>query len=759
MRAFLVLGAMLAAADAVSAQQRPAATPGSGTTSICRTQERINENSYHCIGDVELTMDDTTLFADEAWYFADEHRAVAAGNVLFIQGNNRISADRAEMDTDTRLGVFHNAYGLASIQPQQQMAPVGGFVAPQLTGQDTDVIFFGETVEKIGPKKYKIRNGGFTTCVQPSPRWNLNAGEVVLNIDSYTLLKNAVFNVKDVPLFYVPILYYPTKEEGRATGFLLPTYGSTSLRGQQLSNAFFWAINRSHDATIKHDWYSKGDQGWNSEYRYVTLSGDGTIEGHLLNQANNAYGLPSRSYNIRGGANQRLPGTFRARARVDYFSSLATNQTLHSTLYDASNSRRSYGGNVVGSWRGNSINGTFDRSEQFSDTTHSSLLGTAPRLSVSRGERPLFGNSAVYFAIGSEYVRYERETRSGEVVADSGVGRFDLNPQIRYPFKRWQWFTVNTTAAWRTTFYDRSYSIAPEQALLIVDQNLLRQYVAVTANAVGPVFNRVWNTPDNGYAERFKHTIEPFVNIQRTTAIDDYNRIIKTDASDSIVGNSTSYTYGLSNRFYAKRRVGTISQAQEIVTVDLRQSYYTDARSSQNDPQYNSGYNTTPSKFSPLALSVRTSPTQAFNTTFRAELDPQFRELLMTSLSTGYNWTTRFTSNLGWNRRYFIAGKAGYDNPDLLNHYLNLDTRLSTADNRFGSSYSMNFDVQQSKLTQQRINGYYNAQCCGIAFEFQRFNYYSASGSVPDNRFFMSFTLAGLGNFSPFSGALGNIPR
>ncbi len=91
----------------------------------------------------------------------------------------------------------------------------------------------------------------------------------------------------------------------------------------------------------------------------------------------------------------------------------------------------------------------------------------------------------------------------------------------------------------------------------------------MNANTVGPVFTRVWNTPDNGYAERFKHTIEPFMNIQRTTAIDDYNRIIKTDSSDSIVGNSTSYTYGLSNRVYAKRRVGTISQAQEIVTVDL----------------------------------------------------------------------------------------------------------------------------------------------------------------------------------------------
>jgi hypothetical protein len=476
----------------------------------------------------------------------------------------------------------------------------------------------------------------------------------------------------------------------------------------------------------------------------------------MLNQPNSQYGLPSRTYNARGGANQRLPGNFRARARVDYFSSLATNQTLYSNLYDASNSRRSIGGNVVGVWRGNSINGTFDRSEQFSSQTNSSLLGTAPRISVSRGERPLYRNSPVYFAIGSDLVRYERETRTGEDVLDSGVGRFDLNPQIRYPFKRWQWFTVNTTASWRTTFYDRSYLVS--DLTRITENDLFRQYVAVNANAIGPVFNRVWNTPDNGYAERFKHTIEPFVSIQRTTAINDYDRIIKTDSTDWVVGNSTNYSYGLNNRVYAKRRAGTTTQTQEILAVELRQSYYTDARSSTNDQQYNSTYNTAPTHFSPIALSARVTPSPTFDTTFRAEIDSQHREFRSTSLSASYR-KTRSQSSVGWTRRYFIEQLPGYNIPDLLTHYLNADTRLSTADNRFGGSYSMNFDVVQSRLTQQRINGYYNAQCCGIAFEYQRFNYPSASAVPADNRFFMSFTLAGLGNFSPFSGALGNIPR
>ena len=57
------------------------------------------------------------------------------------------------------------------------------------------------------------------------------------------------------------MLYYPTKEEDRATGILFPTYGISSLRGQSIHNAFFWAINRSQDATFMHDWYSKAGQG------------------------------------------------------------------------------------------------------------------------------------------------------------------------------------------------------------------------------------------------------------------------------------------------------------------------------------------------------------------------------------------------------------------------------------------------------------------------------------------------------------------
>lgn len=35
--------------------------------------------------------------------------------------------------------------------------------------------FFGERIDKIGPDKYRLVNGRLTTCVQATPRWELEA--------------------------------------------------------------------------------------------------------------------------------------------------------------------------------------------------------------------------------------------------------------------------------------------------------------------------------------------------------------------------------------------------------------------------------------------------------------------------------------------------------------------------------------------------------------------------------------------------------
>lgn len=734
-------------------------------------QERLTENHLRVTGDVELKLDaDSSLATDTLELFTDEDRAVATGNVVFAQGRNRIAADRAEFNTKTRFGTFYNASGIASVRPPVRAPSPGAFVPPPGGNQETDVYFFGDVVEKIGPKKYRITNGGFSTCVQPTPRWDLHADTVVLNVDHYTLLRNAVLNVKGVPLLYVPLLYYPTKEDDRATGILIPTYGWSALRGQAIHNAFFWAINRSQDATIMHDWYSKAGQGYGGEYRYNFGGGaNGTMTAHLLNQnaiVSTSGSLPqTRAFELRGAANQALPGRLQARARVDYFSSVAVMQSFNTNVYDASRNQRSFGANVTGAWRTFSLNGTYDRNEFFTTTTTSQLIGSSPRIVLNRNERPLFRNSPIYFSANTEFVHFDRETRTGNPETDDvrNLSRFDVTPQIRYPFKKWQWFTVNSTVAWRDTYYTRSQ--APGQSPgfpgVVVDDDVNRRYYTVQAQAIGPVFNKIWVTPDGRYAERFKHSVEPFLQIQRTSSIDNFDRIVSIDWSDFIVGNTTRLSYGINNRLYAKRRVpgGRVSQAQEILSVEILQAYYTRPLAAQFDTSFGTSFGSAaPSSFSPISVSVRANPSTTVNGTLRAEVDSRHLELRTITANTGLNVSSFAQANVGWTKRFFIRELLDFSDPNRLDHYLNVSTNLRTRENRVGVTYAFNYDVLNKGFLQQRLSGFYNAQCCGIALEYQTYNW---AGSIfpPDRRFFLSFSLAGLGSFSPFNGAMGGMPR
>ncbi len=787
-RRFLFAAALVLLAAAASAQ--PPATPSQppSTDEIYSDRREIyNEKNQHHIGHVELKSNDTTIYADDAWYYPDDNKFVAEGNVTFAQATNRISAERAEFDTKTRLGTFTGASGIASIQPPRQAPSPTGVAVPQVPGQELIVYFFGDSVEKIGPKKYKIANGGFTTCVQPTPRWDLHSDTVILNLEHYTFLRNAILTAKGVPMLYLPVMWYPTKSGNRATGFLIPTYGSSSILGQSLHNAFFWAIDRSQDATITHEWYSKVGQGVGGEYRYnYGRIADGNFWTHFLDQHEATYvdtttgetttTPAAKEFEIRGSANQLLPGNIHVRANANYFSSIQSAQTFNTNIYDASRNQRTYGINAVGAWSGWTMNATIDRSEYFYDLSSSSVTGDGPRVNVSRNERPLFG-SQVYFALSSEYANLIRDSRTFDPATTEltdetnlGLSRIDIWPQIRYPFKKWQWFTVNTTASFRDTYYTRSALIDPESGQPLntgtAPESINRQYFSVQSQIVGPVFNRIWDTPSNGYAEKFKHSVEPYLTVLETSNIDNFDQILKTDSVDMVAGG-TSLTYGVVNRFFAKRKLvpGQPATSREIVDVELSQSYYTNQTQAIYDPNYQTSQfgGGQESHFSPYALSVRAMPTNSLNAQVRAEFDPRYHTTKTLSANGSYNIAGLLQTQAGWSKygcvQQLLAPGQTCESQESQN--LNGSVNVHTRDNHWGSIYNLNFDVTHSALTMQQITGFYNAQCCGIAFQYQTYNYGAAS-SIPvpaDHRFFLSFTLAGLGAFSPFNGALSGVPR
>jgi LPS-assembly protein len=461
-RRFIILTCALAALLAVrdaSAQ----ALPGWNTKQFIF--ERIDADNVRLQREVEVegeagsTNAGQKFFADELQMNIKTGELSAIGNVVFMTPTARISADSVVFNTKTRVGTFNNASGIAQLGERgERNRSMFGTLEP-------DVYFHGATIEKIGPDKYRITRGGFTTCVQPTARWEIVSKTATLNLDDYVMLRNAVVEVKNVPVFYLPIMYYPIQKDDRATGILLPMYGSSLATGSTISNAFFWAINRSQDATIFHDWMFSRGNGVGAEYRYMMgPQAQGDIKYYWLDQKesviNGVTRDPQQSKTIRGNLSQNLPLGLSARGRVDYVTDVAVRQALDHNFYNSLNSTRSYSGGVSGSWRNLSVNSSFDRNESFRDLTTSYINGRAPGFTaalsgVRLGPLPIF---ATVNAEAGRVIRIDRFETAEKVPVenDFSLDKADFTPSIRVPLSTLPFLQVNATAAYRTTYYSES---------------------------------------------------------------------------------------------------------------------------------------------------------------------------------------------------------------------------------------------------------------------------------------------------------------
>ena len=715
--------------------------------------ERIGDDHIRLIGAVEIERDDWKFFAEEVDLFTDTDRLIASGNVVYTSAGSRIAADRVDFNTATRTGTFYVATGTVSIGDRFDRSLFGT--------QEPDAYFYGETIEKLGPRKYRITNGGFTTCVQPTPRWELTSNSVVVNMGDYAILKNAILSVKGVPLFYLPVMYFPIQDDDRATGFLIPAYGSSTYRGQSLSNAFFWAINRSQDATLFHDWYSTAGQGMGGEYRYLGTEGSrGDARAYFLDEPAFAFSgddddlQPARrSFQLNGDLSQSLGSNLMARGRVDFFSDVTVQQIFNYDVLEASRRERRFVGNLQGTWGAYTLSSTIDWNETFFGETESVLNGSLPRISLNRAEQPIATNWPIYFSLGAEYATLLSEGRRDEQINERGLTRMDVSPTVRVPFTKWPFLTVNSSVSWHSTYWTERFD--PEEDLQL-EAGISRQYFDLESRITGPVFTKIWDTPNNGYAERFKHIIEPTVTVQRVTAIDNFDEIVQLEGVDSVVGSATRVGYGVANRFLARRREG---DAHEVLSISLMQNFYTDARAAQFDRRFRTSFSgTAPSRLTPVSLQVRMSPTDQINSSIRAEYDTQFggfREISADGTLAVSDW---LQTTVGWSQRRFVEGLRGFDDPAHLDHYLNASTIVRSRGNRVGGIYTFNYDVLRNRYLQQRVMAYYNAQCCGVTIEYQTFNFAGLGSRVRvpvDNRFNLSFTLAGIGTFANFFGAFG----
>jgi hypothetical protein len=324
-------------------------------------------------------------------------------------------------------------------------------------------------------------------------------------------------------------------------------------------------------------------------------------------------------------------------------------------------------------------------------------------------------------------------------------------PSLRVPLSRLPYLSANTSASYRSTYYSRSLNSAG----LLTDEPLLRQFLTVRTEVIGPVLTKVWDTPESSLTERMKHVIEPTFAIDYTTEFANEANVPSTnDAADYVVGGNARVTYGVTNRlFYRGRPTEEVKgQTREFVTIGVQQSYYSDPKASLYDTSYVSySGRRTPVALAPVAVIARFSPTVALDTNARIEYDVNGNG--MVSFSTGGTLSAaRASANLTFSR----TRPTPVTTP---NSFLSGSTLMRTRNGRVTGQYILNWDLARGYVVSQSVATSYMAQCCGLQFEFQKFNYQPSTFGSPtlpaDRRINLSIVLAGLGSVSNFFGAFG----
>ena len=462
--------------------------------------------------------------------------------------------------------------------------------------------------------------------------------------------------------------------------------------------------------------------------------------------------LPAKtSYEFTGAVTQALGGRARARMRLDYFSDVFTQQLYHQNIYQASRRNRVIEAGASDVFGPLATTLLYQRNETFNSDVNSVLYGSTPRMSAVLAPQQLFG-APIYASMNSEYAYLPyRNVTDNVVTLDNSLSRVDIAPAVRVPLSRLTYLSVNTSAAYRTTYYSRSYNARG----IAVPDSFIRDYTQLRTEFLGPVFTKIWDTPDSGYSERMKHVIEPAFTIDYTTGIDNVQRTpILTDTSDFVIGGTSRATYGLTNRFMYRGKTvdGVRGQTREFVTVGIQQTYYSNSESSKYDTSYSSS-NTgrKPVNLSPISFNARVSPSARVDANTRVEYD--VNGLGLASLGVGSTVSAGLASgSLQFSRQHLSVNSKP-------NSYFSGSTSLHSPNGHFTGTYALSWDLTHSTIVTQNVLATYMAQCCGLQMEFQKFHLVSSAPIPSDRRFNFSFVLAGLGSFSNFFGAFGNTLR
>jgi len=268
----------------------------------------VDDETGHTVqahGQVEARYNGRTLRANDVVYDTQTGVVTAAGDVTIVNPDGTAEfSQSAVLDREMSAGV-----AMAFSSRLRQTLHTGGGVS----AQPVEVTIAAASAVHPSPTLTVLNQAIFTACPvcakKPNPTWSIRAAKVTEDKKRQVIIfRDAVIEVRGVPIFYTPVLVNADPAVKRKSGLLIPELNISSLRGVSYEQPYLQVISPSEDLVISPQINTKVNPFLNVDWRKRFYSGAIDVRaGYTYEQDFNSEGdklgnATSRSYLLAKGA-------------------------------------------------------------------------------------------------------------------------------------------------------------------------------------------------------------------------------------------------------------------------------------------------------------------------------------------------------------------------------------------------------------------------------------------------------------------------
>ncbi len=222
--------------------------------------EATRDGEYLLQGDVFIKQGERTLKTRNAKYNSAEQSFSVDEDVEYADPNLKVSGSSASVD-QTGGATFEGA---------------------QFELKDRNARGAADRIQVTREQQLKLKAVRYTTCPIGEEDWVLRADDIdIRQRVGLGFGRGVRLDFKGVPILYTPFISFPVGNQ-RKSGFLFPALGTSSRNGTSLAIPWYWNIAPNYDATFLPTWFSKRGGKLDSEFRYLTDVGRGTLNAEYL---------------------------------------------------------------------------------------------------------------------------------------------------------------------------------------------------------------------------------------------------------------------------------------------------------------------------------------------------------------------------------------------------------------------------------------------------------------------------------------------